>query len=135
MINLLNPMYWFQIQPAAMVPWASTASIVIFTAMFVVGIGVKVYGAKSGMEKLVRRAVERAGTLLVTMGLIGGVWWLVCYERVPMLSMRVWLLVWLVSMGLWIWSIAKYLRVEVPAKRAKAKEREQYEKWLPKPKK
>lgn len=109
--------------------------VVAFLAFSVVGIGVKVYGSKSGMEKLMRRAVERAGNLLVTMGLLGLLWWAVTYEKVPLLSMRIWIIGWLVLTGYWVWRIVKYVRVEVPAKRNMAKEREQYEKWLPKPKK
>ncbi len=134
-MNLLSLSYWFGLQPPSFVSWANTFLIVVFVAMSVMGIGTKVYGVKSGLDKLMKRAVDRVGTLLLTMGLAGLFWWGVSYERVPLLSMRFWAVVGLVLAGIWIWSIAKYVRVEIPAKRALAKEREQYEKWLPKPKK
>jgi len=134
-MNFLSLSFWFGIQPPTFVSWVSNFFVVAFLAMTVVGIGVKVYGAKSGMEKLMRRAVERVGSLFLTMGLLGLLWWAMTYEKVPMLSMRIWIIAWLALVGYWIWLIVKYVRVEIPAKHAMAKEREQYEKWLPKPKK
>lgn len=134
-MNLLSFSYWFGLQPPMFTSWVSTTLIVVFVAMSVVGVGFMVYGAKGGMEKLMRRAIERMGNMMLTMGVAGLLWWAVTYESVPMLSLRVWILVWLGLAGWWAWSIVKYVRVEIPAKRAMAKEREQYEKWLPKPKK
>ncbi len=105
--------------------------LIIFSAMVILGIVAKVYGVKAGLDKLVRRAVERAGTLLLCMGLVGLLMYFISYERVPVLSMRALYIVWLVGLGLWIWSIYKYVKVEIPSKRSMAAEREKLSKWLP----
>jgi len=103
-----------------------------FSAMVILGIVAKVYGVKAGLDKLVRRAVERAGTLLLIMGLVGLLMYFISYERVPVLSMRALYLVWLFGLGLWAWSLYRYVKIEIPSKRSMAAEREKLTKWLPK---
>lgn len=116
------------------IPLMGTVLLVIFTVMAIVGLVAKIYGVKSGLDKFVRRAVERAGTLLLTMGLIGLLLCFFTFESVPILSMRIWLLVWLASALAWIWSIARYVQVDIPAKRELMAKRERLNKWIPKPK-
>lgn len=134
-MNLLTLNFWFQMQPPMFIPLMGTVLLVIFTVMAIVGLVAKIYGVKSGLDKFVRRAVERAGTLLLTMGLIGLLLCFFTFESVPILSMRIWLLVWLASAIAWIWSIARYVRRDIPAKRELMAERERLNRWLPKSKK
>jgi len=116
------------------VPWVGTALLVVFTALAVVGLVAKIYGVRAGLDKLVRRAVQRAGTCLLSMGLTGLLLYFFVYEHVPVLSMRLWLLVWLLSILVWAWSILRYVQVEIPKVNAVKAERERLNKWLPKPK-
>lgn len=132
MINLLSPTFWFQIQPPPFLYWTGLIMLVIFSAMIILGVGAKIYGTKANLDKLIRRAVERAGTLLLSMGLVGLTMYFISYERVPVLSMRVLYIVWLVGLGLWIWSLYRYVKIEIPSKRSMAAEREKLNKWLPK---
>lgn len=134
MSNLLNLNLWFQVQPPMFVPWVGTALLVVFTALAVVGLVAKIYGVRAGLDKLVRRAVQRAGTCLLSMGLTGLLLYFFVYEHVPVLSMRLWLLVWLLSILVWAWSILRYVQVEIPKVNAVKAERERLNKWLPKPK-
>lgn len=122
-------------QPDMFIPWVGMTFLVVFTVMAIVGIVAKIYGVKAGLDKFVRRAVERAGNLLLTMGLVGLLICFFTFEHVPILSMRLWLLVWLLSALAWVWSIARYVRVDIPAKRELMAERERLNKWIPKPKK
>ncbi|MDD5438128.1 MAG: hypothetical protein PHC70_03220 [Patescibacteria group bacterium] len=134
-MNLLTLNFWFQMQPPMFLAWVNIFFLVVFAAMVIVGIIAKVYAVKSNLEKLLRRAVHRAGNLLLTMGLIGLLICFFTYETVPILSMRIWLLVWLGSAIAWAWSIIRYVRVEIPAKHEMQVERERVNKWLPKAKK
>jgi len=134
MSNLLSFNYWFLAQPAMFVSWAGTVLLVVFTALAVVGLVAKIYGVRAGLDKFVRRAVQRAGTCLLSMGLVGLLHYFFVFERVPVLSMRIWLLVWLVAILLWAWSILRYVRVEIPKANAMKAERERLNKWLPKAK-
>ncbi len=102
--------------------------------MVLIGLILKMYGVKSGLEKYRKRAVQKAGSLLLTMGLAGLLFYLFTYERLPILSMRIWLVVWLAGVVLWIWSIYQFIKIEIPRVEALRQEREKLEKWLPKKK-
>ncbi len=134
-MNLLTFDFWFQMQPSMFLPWVSATLLVVFIALAIMGLVAKVYGMKANLDKFVRRAVERAGTLLLTMGLVGLLYYLFVFESVPILSMRVWLIVWLLSGLAWAWSILHYVRVEIPRINQLKSEREKLNKWLPKSKK
>ncbi|MHB8830615.1 MAG: hypothetical protein ACYC44_00635 [Patescibacteria group bacterium] len=134
-MNLLTFDFWFQMQPPMFLPWIGTTLLVFFIALAIMGLVAKVYGMKANLDKFVRRAVERAGTLLLTMGLLGLLFYLFVFESVPILSMRVWLIVLLLSGLAWAWSILRYVRVEIPRINQLKAEREKLNKWLPKSKK
>lgn len=135
MTPLLTLTYWFQLQPPAMIPWIGTLLLVVFILFVITGVLAKVLFAGRMGDKLVRRAVERGGTVLLTMGIWGAYMSFVSYERIPLLSMRIWYIVWLAVSIWWGWTIYRYLKVEVPAKRAMQIERDRLNKWLPNAKK
>ncbi|MDD5726009.1 MAG: hypothetical protein PHC53_01170 [Patescibacteria group bacterium] len=134
-MNLLTFDFWFQMQPSMFLPWIGTTLLVIFIALAIMGLVAKLYGIKANLDKFNRRAVERVGTLLLTMGLLGLLFYLFVFESVPILSMRVWLIVLLLSGLAWAWSILRYIRVEIPRINQLKAEREKLNKWLPKSKK
>ena len=131
MTPLLTLAYWFQLQPPVFVPWAGRFMVIAFTAMAAVGILAKVVGVKKSQDKFMRRAIERAGSLLLIMGLLGLLMYFFSYERVPLFSMRAFYLLWLIGLAAWAWQLYRYLKVEIPAKRAMQAEREKINKWLP----
>jgi Ca2+/Na+ antiporter len=103
--------------------------------MVVIGIVALLARLRTGLEKTVRRALMRAASMFITMGLFGLFLWGVLYERVPYLSMRAWYLLWLFLLGFWIYRIYHFVFVEVPARQKVSEEREAINKWLPKSKK
>ncbi|HPN14494.1 MAG TPA: hypothetical protein PLF71_00030 [bacterium] len=134
MMNLLSLSFWFQLQPPMFLGWIGTVLLIVFSLMAVIGLAVKIYGAKSSLEKYRKRAVQKAGSLLLTMGLAGLMFYFFTYERLPILSMRIWLMVWLGVLVLWTWSIYQFIKIEIPRVEALRQEREKLEKWLPKKK-
>lgn len=114
--------------------WIGTSLLVLFSLMAVAGLVIKVYAIKSNLEKYKKRAVHKIGSLFLTMGVVGLLLYFFTYERLPVLSMRIWLIVWLGMIGLWIWSIYKFIKLEIPRVEALRQEREKLEKWLPKKK-
>jgi len=131
MSPLLRLSYWFQLQPPTFVPWAGRFIVILFTAMTVVGILAKIVVVKRNYEKFTRRAVERAGSLLLVMGLLGLLLFFFSFEHVPLFSMRAMYLFWLIGFLAWIWMLYRYIKVEIPAKLAMKAERERLNKWLP----
>lgn len=106
----------------------------LFSLMAVIGLAVKIYGVKSDLEKYRKRAVQKIGGLLFVMGITGLLFYFFTYENLPILSMRIWLIVWLGAVALWIWSVYKFIKTEIPRVEVLRQERERLEKWLPKKK-
>lgn len=106
----------------------------IFALMAGLGVAFLVWRRKAKRDKLDRRISNSIASLLITMGLVGLLMRGFDYERVYLLSMRFFYVIWLLAAGVWGWTIYIYATKTVPAIRAKQAEREQHEKWLPKKK-
>lgn len=132
---LLTPGYWFDPVPPPFLPFVDRLLLVAFMGLAIVGIIAHLARLRAGLEKMTRRAVGRAGTLLITMGLFGLLLWTLAYERVPYLSMRMWYLVWSVLFVIWGYRIYRFVFVEIPSRQKQNEEREAINKWLPKSKK
>lgn len=136
-MNLPPPLtlgYWFAVQPAPLMPAVHYGLLAGFAAMVLAGIGLFVALRRLGWDKLKRRVYGRVASAGVTMGLVGLLLRGLDYERVYLLGMRAFYLVWLACAVVWGWSIWRYATKTVPAIRAKQAEREQQERWLPKKK-
>lgn len=140
MINWILPLFklsfWFSLDALPFMPWLDKALPIFMAAIMVIGFGLLIYANYGkGLDKDMRHLWRRLGSLSVWAGISGLILYFFVWERIPVLSMRVFWLVWLVGFGWWKWKILKdHFRV-LPAEKAKLKEREAYEKWLPKPKK
>jgi len=88
-----------------------------------------------GMDKMTRRAVSRAGVLLISAGLVGLMLYAFAYERVIYLGMRLWWIVWFIWIVIAAWRIVKFVRIEIPAANKERAAEAEFNKWLPKRKK
>lgn len=131
---LLTPGYWFNPTPPPFMPAVEWVLLAFFSLVTLAGITAHVYAKRSGWEKLKRRALGRAGTAAITMGLTGLLLYAFYYEHVVGLSMRFFYIVWLIGAGYWAWTIYRYATVTIPEFHKKRTEREHFEKWLPKKK-
>lgn len=139
MWNYITPLFsfgfWFNPAFVPFTPWADKLILIAMLLLFVAGIGVYVYARKAAMEKDLRRAWRRGSALLAWSGFSGLFLYAMNWQRVPVLSMRAFYLVWLGGFGWWAWIIFRHVTKELPKKRAEEEARRAYEKWLPKPKK
>ncbi len=135
MQNLLTLSFWFSLYPPALTPWATRVMLVIFMALFIVGIVGKIYSIKTKLEKWTRRAVDKASGMLITMGVLGLMLFMFAYEQIPVLSMRFGYIIWFIILGIWLYFLYKFIYIEIPKQRKLKEAREHVDKWLPKPKK
>lgn len=135
MQNLFTLSFWFSLYPPALTPWAIRVMLVVFTALLIVGIAGKIYSIKTKLEKWTRRAVDKASSMLITMGVLGLLLFLFSYQQIPVLSMRLGYIIWLIILGIWIYFLYKFIYIEIPKQRKLKESREHTDKWLPKPKK
>lgn len=135
MTALLSPSFWFSPTPPSLLPMIQLVFLVAFTSMVVLGVVALVLRFRLGLEKLTRHALERAGTCLLTCGLLGLFLVGMAYERIPYLSMRVLFIVLGIFFAAWIYKLYTFAWVEIPRIKAQHQQQEQYNKWLPKRKK
>ena len=129
---ILTPGYWFTPTPVPFMPIVDTALLVTFSVLFIVGILALVLRIRGRMDKLMRRAVIRAGMALFSTGLVGLILYAFSYERVPYLSMRILFFLWAVWFVCWAYRLFRHVTTDIPAVRAEQMERNQFNKWLPK---
>ena len=133
---LLQPGYWFGIYPIPLQEQIGLAMLIVMLLILCVGIGLSVYAyAVMRRDKAVQRAWRWLGTASVWAGIVGLYLYFVMSQRIPVLGMRVWFLVWA---GFFGWLIVRgllHLFRDIPTDRREETGRASYEKWLPKPKK
>jgi len=131
---LLTLSYWFGsgIQPFQ--PVIGRGLLVLMSALVVASGAVAAYlYLQKQLTKNLRHILTRVVALLGTMGFVGLLMSWFNYEGIPVFSMRFWYIVWLGTLGYWVFSIARECRQQKTVAAAVA-ERAKYEKWLPKPK-
>jgi hypothetical protein len=135
MPNLLTLTYWFSIRPAPFLPAVERGLLVVFAVWMLGGIIASLVLLKNGLGKTNRRVFEKTAGLLTWSGLTGLVLWAFEYERIPILSLRIFYVLLAVWIAFGLYDIIRYLRVEVPALQRLQEERIERERWLPKKKK
>lgn len=131
---LLTPQYWLSLNPTPFQPWAERLLLVVFGVFVLFGIITWIAEVNGGFSKPAKRALGRAASLLLWSGFVGLLLWVFAYERLPILSLRLFYLLWLAWVVYGFSRIYHFLWVEVPAKERMLAEREARERWLPRPK-
>ena len=86
------------------------------------------------LAKEMRKPIRSFCALLIWFGLVGLLLYAFTWLRIPLLSTRFFLVLWVGSFAAWGWHIWRQIFVILPRKRKESAAREAYEKWLPKPK-
>lgn len=127
--------FWFSYQSIPFSP--IMFKIVGLSCAVLVVAGIVAFGyqmAVKTLSKELRHVFVRASGLGIIMGLAGLLMLAFVWEGIPFLSMRAFWILWL-ALAIWwgYWIYAKYQ--ESLKKHYKSPEQQNYEKWLPKPKK
>ncbi len=128
---LISPSFWFSLFPDAMGPLFERGFFVFFGLLIVVGAIVRIVARHRKEDKYVLRTFKRIGKMLLTMGLLGLLWFFFTFEEIYFLGARFWLLVWAVGLIYWIYTIVRYVKVEVPADRLAMQNKADFNKYLP----
>lgn len=129
MKNLLSLKYWFGVRPGDLMPQAQIAFIIICVVLLCLAFYAWQW-KKNNPKNLYRKVFLRIETFAITNFLIGLVLLFFEYEAVPILSMRFWALLWLVSMGVWKWFIYKDYQ-NVPIIKQQIAESQKLKKYIP----
>jgi len=131
---LLTVQYWFNIRAIPFLPVFERILLVFFAAFVIAGIASSLMQLVKSFSKETRRAFGKLGNHLTWTGLIGLLFWTFTWQGIPILSMKMFFVLWAIWFVWGFYPIYTYLFIEVPEKNAMRQEREVAEKWLPKKK-
>ncbi|PJA45094.1 hypothetical protein CO174_04635 [Candidatus Uhrbacteria bacterium CG_4_9_14_3_um_filter_50_9] len=132
---LLNPNYWFTIEAPLVTGLMGNVLFGVFALCFLLGIVTRVVASNRTKDLYVQKLGQRAGTLFVTMGLLGVVLFFFSYERIQFFGGRFWYPLWLVGLIVWLLVLVRYARRDIPAMRERDMNRKSVSKYLPAKKK
>ncbi|MCD4762380.1 hypothetical protein K8R32_05505 [bacterium] len=124
---LLSPKFWFNWRPAEM----GAGTFKMFVGFLLILVISMVLFAILKKQKSVYGVIWRKLNLFSLSNLlIGAVLMFFSYELLPVLSARIWLLVWAIGMIVWLVFISRTM-IKIPRLRAKKKEEAEFNKYIP----
>ncbi len=124
--------YWFTPNPGTL----GIQFTLFFATLFAVCILAKILLRYMGRQytvhlpKFRRELFFRGERLALTMGIVGYLWLFFAYEMIPFFSSRFWMVIWMLALFLWVYSIFHYALYEIPQHFAKEREREYKKKYF-----
>lgn len=134
MPNLLTAHYWFNPLPVPFQPGVERALAVLFGAFLFLSVFLWLVTMRHGLDKDVKKGLRRVAEAAFWLGLFGWVLFGLTYQRIYGLGMRFGYVLWLALFAWELWRLGRYFLVDVPARRTRAKEMEEKDKWMPKTK-
>lgn len=131
MLRFFSPQYYFDLSPSVS-GTALKVMLVIFACMVIAGIVVKVYEKLKTLHPAEEKLLGKYFSMLVVMGFVGILIAWFRYEGAYFLSMRFWLLVWLVGIIIWLMNILQFQLKVVPEAKKQTEQKKIFTKYLPK---
>lgn len=125
-----NLRHLLNLRPEAMQTRAMIILLVIFGLLIILGVASRlaVEKIKDGLKVKAWRRLYHLG---LTMGITGLVFFFFAWQGVALLAARFWLVIWLVSLLIWLGFIGKYWFLEIPKLRSEIEHKRKFEKYLP----
>lgn len=129
---LFTLQFWFDRRPPMLEPFFQQAFFYFFGALVALSLIITVVVRKKKKEDpWVAQGFQKISSWCLTMGIAGMAIYFFTHEQVPLLSMRIWFLVWLIGAVVWAVFIIRFFLKKVPQEKAKIKEKEEMKKYLP----
>lgn len=129
--NFFDPSAWFTLAPAQVGGVSGNIVFAAFFLLFVLGIVCRIVASHKVNDRYCRDMGLRIGSLLITMGLLGILFYFFSYERIRLFGSRFWYLLWLIGVLVWTVSLARYAHTVVPSMKHREAERAQRRKYFP----
>lgn len=125
--------YWTNVQPVPLGP-SLVGGFVFFLGWFMLAglaLAIAAYVIKKGGDKLKARVLSTFSGAMLKTGFLGYLFLFFAYEQLPVLSMRLWALVWLASFCLWTATAVRFATKDYPERRSRAERLKELRKYLP----
>lgn len=132
---LFSPSYWLTLDPPAVWEGAGRSLIVVFVGMLVASVVVRRMKLSQAKDRHEAGLYRRVCELLSVMGIVGIVLFFFSFEEIRLLGARPAYLLWILGLAVWIVSIARYAKRDIPGARQREQDRAAQNKYLPKRKK
>jgi hypothetical protein len=129
MPNLLSYNLWFNIRPGLLTQPFFNIFLAIVVLLIVSSLVLKIIKNRNN-KNLYFKFWGNAYFFSLTNAIIGFIYLFFCYEMIPLLSARFWLLIWLLEIVIWIVFLIKMLIV-IPRRKIEIEKELQFKKYLP----
>ncbi len=129
--SLFSLSFWFDKTPVPLTPGFEKAFFILFVLCLIAGAVVRIIAKRREREQYVAAIFAKVGYLLVTMGILGLIWFFFTFEQIPLLGSRFWFLIWLLGIIAWVLWILRFVYKEVPQLRQRDKDRVERMKYFP----
>lgn len=131
MSSFFQPTYWLTLQPPEINGLLGNAFFSVFVAFLILGIIGRIVVDRRGNDRYKKEIGGRISALLVTMGILGVILFFFSFEEIQLFGARFWYPVWVVATFVWIFFLIRFVKRDVPAKRAREESLKEQGKYLP----
>ena len=103
----------------------------MFVVFLVLGIIGRMVVDRRGEDRYKLEIGSRISTLFVTMGIFGVILFFFSFEQIQLFGGRFWYPIWIVATIVWAFFLVRYMKRDVPAKRAREESLREQGKYLP----
>ncbi len=126
--------FWFNLSPTALSPGMDKVFFFLFSIMVVAGAVARILARKKNDDRYLVRAYTNFGNMLVSMGLLGFVFFFFTYEEIYLLGARFWFVILGVGLITWFAFIVRYVKVKIPELRLADEEKHRKNQYIPRKK-
>ncbi|MBI4256771.1 hypothetical protein HY626_01800 [Candidatus Uhrbacteria bacterium] len=133
MSSFIQPTYWLTLQPPEVGGFLGSIVFGFFILFLILGITGRIVVDRRGDDRYRREIGSRISGLLITMGLLGIILFFFSFEEIQLFGARFWYLVWTIAVFVWTFFIVRFVRRDIPEKRAREIALREQGKYLPRP--
>ena len=130
-MNMLNPLYWFSLQPANVDGLLGNLLFGFILLLFLAGVVCRIVIMNKKQDHYVKMIGKRLITLCLTMGFLGVMMYFFSYEGIQLFGARFWYPMWVLGFVVWGTFITRFALKEIPALREKNLRQHAKSKYIP----
>ncbi len=129
MKNLFSLKLWFNFRPGDLTPLSVKIFIGFLLLLLLLSILFFIFRKNFG-DRFAKKIYKRLGSFCSTNFFIGILVLFFMYERTPVLAARLWFLIWVITMLVWIFFIVKFA-VSLPKQKQELEKDKEFQKYIP----
>ncbi|MFH1712047.1 MAG: hypothetical protein ABH846_02305 [Patescibacteria group bacterium] len=130
---LLNPEFWFALQPSTLTPTFERAFFLFFGLMVIIGAVARIMARHKKDDRLLLQVYRQIGRMFLTMGVLGMMIFFFTFEEIYFFGARFWFIAWGIGLIVWIAMIVSHAK-KIPQMREEYSRAKEGDKYLPRKK-